>query len=214
MKEPIEVLVLERQVIKFYDEADYKLDSTDNIKTYDKTFISGDKNILTSQIGIELFEDDNLKSSCLIGSEGGGTGITGNSTMISYGGLVICCSNTVFKLTIPDLNLEWKTVADSASCFGIHFLDEDYIVHGELDITRLDKDGKIVWQKGGRDIWTTAEGIDDFAVYNDYILATDWDYNRYKFDFDGKLLEEYKVEPRKEKQTEEKLETNKWWKLW
>ncbi len=67
MKEPIEVLVLERQVIKFYDEADYKLDSTDNIKTYSKTFISGDKNILTSQIGIELFEDNNLKSSCLIG---------------------------------------------------------------------------------------------------------------------------------------------------
>lgn len=214
MKEPIEVLVLERQVIKFYDEADYKLDSTDNIKTYSKTFISGDKNILTSQIGIELFEDDNLKSSCLIGSEGGGTGITGNTTMISYGGLVICCSNTVFKLTIPDLNLEWKTVADSATCFGIHFLDKDYIVHGELDITRLDKDGKIVWQNGGRDIWITAEGIDDFAVYDNYILATDWDYNRYKFDFDGKLLEEYKVEPRKEKQTEEKLETKKWWKLW
>jgi hypothetical protein len=134
--------------------------------------------------------------------------------MISYGGLVICCSNTVFKLTIPDLNLEWKTVADSATCFGIHFLDKDYIVHGELDITRLDKDGKIVWQNGGRDIWITAEGIDDFAVYDDYILATDWGYNRYKFDFDGKLLEEYKVEPRKEKQTEEKLETKKWWKLW
>ena len=214
MKEPVEVLVLERQVIKFYDEGDYKLDSADNIKTYSKTFVSGDKNILTSQIGIELFEDDNLKSSCLIGSEGGGTGITGNTTMISYGGLVICCSNTVFKLTIPDLNLEWKTVADSATCFGIHFLDKDYIVHGELDITRLDKNGKIVWQNGGRDIWITAEGIDDFAVYDDYILATDWDYNRYKFDFDGKLLEEYKVEPRKEKQTEEKLETKKWWKLW
>lgn len=214
MKEPIEVLVLERHVIKFYDEADYKLDSADNIKTYSKTFISGDKNILTSQIGIELFENDNLKSSCLIGSEGGGTGITGNTTMISYGGLVICCSNTVFKLTIPDLNLEWKAVADSATCFGIQFLDKDYVVHGELDITRLDKDGKIVWQKEGRDIWTTAEGIDDFAVYDDYILATDWDYNRYKFDFDGKLIEEYKVEPRKDELTEEKLETKKWWKLW
>ena len=214
MKEPIEVLVLERQVIKFYDEADYKLDSTDNIKKYSKTFISGDKNILTSQIGIELFEDNNLKSSCLIGSEGGGTGITGNTIMISYGGLVICCSNTVFKLTIPTLNLEWKTVADSATCFGIHFLDKDYVVHGELDITRLDKDGKIVWQKGGRDIWTTAEGIDDFAVYDDYILATDRDYNRYKFDFDGKLLEEYKVEPHKAKQNDEKVETKKWWKLW
>ena len=82
MKEPIEVLVLEKQVIKFYNETDYKFDSPDNINKYDKTFISGDKNTLTSQIGVELFEDDKLISSCLIGSEGGGTGITGNTTLI------------------------------------------------------------------------------------------------------------------------------------
>lgn len=198
MKEPIEVLVLERQVIKFFDESDYRFDAMDNIKTYNKTFISGDKKSLTSQIGIEVFEDDELKSSCLIGSEGGGTGITENTTLISYGGLVICCSNTVFKLTIPDLDLEWKTISDSATCFGIHYLGKDYVVHGELEITRLGKDGKIVWQQGGRDIWATAEGYGDFAVYDDYILATDWNYNRYKLDFDGKIIEEYKVDPRKE----------------
>lgn len=214
MKEPIEVLVLENQVIKFFDESDYRFDSMDNIKTYDKTFVSGDKSALTSQIGIEIFEDDKLKSSCIIGSEGGGTGITGNTTLISYGGLVVCCSNTVFKLTIPDLDLEWKTISDSATCFGIHYLDKDYVVHGELEITRLDKDGKIVWKQRGRDIWTTAEAFDDFAVYDYHILATDWEYNRYKFDFDGQLLEEYKVEPRKEEMTVEKDKTKKWWKFW
>lgn len=197
MKEPIEVLVLEKQVIRLFDEVDYKFDSMDNIKTYKKTFISGNKNALTSKIGIEIFEDDKLKSSCIIGSEGGGTGITGNTTLISYGGLVVCCSNTVFKLTIPDLDFEWKTISDSATCFGIHYLGKDYVIHGELEITRLDKDGKIVWKQSGRDIWTTEEAFDNFAVYDDYILATDWAYNRYKFDFDGKLLDEYKVEPRK-----------------
>lgn len=214
MKEPIEVLVLEKQVIELYDEADYKFYSTDNIKTYDKTFISGDKNTLTSKIGIEVFEDNKLKSSCLIGSEGGGTGITGNTTLISYGGLVICCSNTVFKLTLPDLNLEWKTISDSATCFGIHYLNKDYVVHGELEITRLDKNGNIVWQKGGKDIWTTAEAFDDFAVYDNYILATDWGYNRYKFDFDGNIVEEYKVEPHKEKYIDNKNGRKKWWKFW
>jgi hypothetical protein len=214
MKEPIEVLVLERQTIKFYNETDYKFDSSDNVKTYDKTFISGDKNRLTSLIGIELADDNGFNTSCLVGSEGGGTGITGDLTLISYGGLVICCSNTVFKLTIPDLNLEWKTVADSATCFGIQYLDKDYLIHGELEITRLDKDGKIVWQKSGRDIWTTAEGIDDFIVYDDYILATDWEYYRYKFDYDGNLLEEFKVEPHKEKLIDDKKEQKKWWKFW
>ncbi|GGH27344.1 hypothetical protein FAZ19_18900 [Sphingobacterium alkalisoli] len=214
MKEPIEVLVLERQIIKFFDEADYRFDTLDNIKTYEKFFISGDRNMLTSQIGIEIFEDDILKSSCLIGSEGGGTGINGNTTLISYGGIVICCSNTVFKLTIPNLDLEWKTIADTMTCFGIHYLDEDYVVHGELEISRLDKDGKIIWQQGGRDIWTTAEAFDDFAVYDNYILATDWEYNRYKYDFDGNLLEEYKVEQNKVVQTEENIKIKKWWKFW
>jgi len=214
MKEPIEVLVLEKQVIKLFNEDDYRFDSMYNMKTYSKTFISGDKSALTSHIGIEVFEDDELKSSCLICSEGGGAVITGNSTLISYGGLVICCSNTVFKLSIPDLNLEWKTISDSATCFGIHYLDKDYVVHGELEITKLDKDGRIVWQRSGRDIWTTAESIDDFAVYDNFIVATDWTYNRYKFDFDGNVLEEYTIESRKDELKEEKLETKKWWKLW
>jgi hypothetical protein len=227
MKEPIEILVLERHIIKFYDETDYTFGSSDNIKNYDKNFTSGDNDSqMTSIIGIELFEDEKLKSSCLIASEGGGTGIHENSTLISYGGLIVCCSNTVFKLTIPDLNLEWKTISDPVTCFGIHYLDKDYVVHGELEITRLDKDGKIVWQKSGRDIWTTAEGIDDFAVYDDYILATDWDYFRYKFDLDGNLLHEYKIEPQKlntnetdfskniiEQQDEAQV-TRKWWKFW
>lgn len=195
MKEPIEILVLERHIIKFYNETDYTFGSSDNFKKYDKIFISGDNNILTSQIGIELFEEEKIKASCLIGSEGGGTVITENSILISYGGLVICCSNTIFKLTIPDLNLEWKTISDKSTCFGIHYLDKDYVVHGELEITKLDKEGQIIWQKSGRDIWTTAEGFDDFAVYENYILATDWDYHRYKFDLDGNLLEEYKVDP-------------------
>jgi hypothetical protein len=214
MKEPVEILVLKRHIIKFYDETHYAVGSADNVNTYDKTFISGDPNTLTSQIGIELFEDEELVASCLIGSEGGGTGINANSSLISYGGLVICCSHTIFKLTIPDLNLEWKTIADTATCFGIYYLDKDYIVHGELEITRLDKDGKIIWQQGGRDIWTTAEGIDDFAVYDDHILTTDWDYNRYKFDFDGKLLEEYKVEPTKTTQMIDEQVKKKWWKIW
>ena len=96
-------------------------------------------------------------------------------------------------MKIPDLSLEWKTVADSASCFGIYYLDQDYVVQGELEITRLDKTGKIIWKYSGEDIWTNENGIDDFAVYDDYILATDWAYNRHKLDFDGKVLDIYNI---------------------
>ncbi len=214
MKESIEVLVLEKYVIKFYDESDFSFESSDNLFLYNNIYLNGDKDILTSIVGIKLFEENDLVSSCLIGSEGGGTGINPNSILISYGGLVVCCSNTVFKLTIPGLRLGWKTKADMATCFEIYELDKDYVVHGEMEITRLDKNGQIVWQQGGRDIWTTAEGIDDFVVYDNYILATDWDFNRYKFDFDGKLLEDYKIEPKNVLSANEKGQTKKWWSFW
>lgn len=213
MKKPVEVLVLEKHTIKFYDESRYFTDRSES-KTYDKTFISGDKNYSAALIGIEITDAEGNTTSCLIGAEGGLTGINGSTTLISYGGIVICCSDTVFKLTIPDLNLEWKTVADPMTCFEIDYLDKDYIVHGELLITRLDKDGKIIWQNGGRDIWTTPEGIDVFTVYDDYILATDWYYNKYKFDFDGNTIEEYKVEPPKKEITSQITKTKKWWNFW
>lgn len=82
----------------------------------------------------------------------------------------------------------WKTKADQATCFEIFKHKDDYIVHGELEISRLDKNGNIVWQQGGRDIFTTLDGKDDFAITDEYILATDWANRKYKFDFDGKII--------------------------
>lgn len=52
MKEPIEVLVLERYIIKFYDESEYKFDSSDNLTTYNKIYLNGDKDSLNSLVGI------------------------------------------------------------------------------------------------------------------------------------------------------------------
>jgi hypothetical protein len=42
MKEPVQILVFEKHIIKFYDETDYTFGSSDNNKTYDKTFTSGE----------------------------------------------------------------------------------------------------------------------------------------------------------------------------
>ena len=214
MKAPFESLVLEKHLIKLYNEHDYKLNSADNLKSYDKVFINGDESIPTSLIGIEIYESDFLVSSCLIAADGGGTGVNPNSSLISYGGIVICCSSSVFKLTIPTLNLEWVTKADPATCFGIHYLDDDYLVHGELELTRLNKNGQIVWQKSGRDIWTTQEGVDDLAIYDNHILATDWSDFTYKFDFDGNLLDEYKVEKTYNHLPNQKESEKKWWQFW
>ncbi|AWH87017.1 hypothetical protein HYN59_13005 [Flavobacterium album] len=126
----------------------------------------------------------------MVGSDGGATGIHNHSAIISQNELMLCCSDTVFKLIIPDLSLQWKTIADSVTCFGIYPHKDGYIVHGELEITYLNTYGQIVWQVGGRDIWTTIEGAaDDFKIFDKYIIARDWGHNKYKIDFNGNITD-------------------------
>jgi hypothetical protein len=88
-------------------------------------------------------------------------------------------------LSIPELDLLWQTQADQITCFGLYAYNDTYIVHGELGISRLDKDGKILWQKTGADIFTTLEGENIFEIADSYILVKDWEHRLYKFDFDG-----------------------------
>lgn len=75
-----------------------------------------------------------------------------------------------------------------ATCFGIFKYKEDYIIHGEVEITRLSNDGKIIWQQSGADIFTSLNSEKEDFVISEYILATDWDNRKYKFDFDGNQI--------------------------
>ncbi len=125
----------------------------------------------------------------MIGCASGATGIHGNSQIIQKDKLTICCSNTVFCLSLPNLNLIWKTQADQATCFGIFKLQDSFIVHGELEISKLDLNGNILWQNCGADIFTSLNGLDTFEIRDSFIQVRDWENRIYKFDFDGKGIE-------------------------
>ena len=84
--------------------------------------------------------------------------------------------------------ITWRTKADTATCFEIYKYQESYIIHGELEISRLDNDGKILWQKIGADVFTTLDGEDNFVLTDNNILATDWENNKYKFDYHGRSV--------------------------
>ena len=126
--------------------------------------------------------------SAVIRSNGGKTAIHDTSEIIESDRFLICCSDTVFCLSIPDLTLLWRTKADTGTCFEIYKYQESYIIHGELEISRLDKHGKILWQQIGADVFTTLDGEDNFVLTDNYILATDWENNKYKFDYNGRLV--------------------------
>ena len=169
--------------------ADYTLNSTDN-NPYDLVYLEDAGGICPTFIGLKIYADtDSLFKSAIIGAQGGSTRVHETSHILKSDRVVICCSDTVFCLSIPDLYLNWKTKSDIATCFEIFKYKEDYIIHGELEITRLSNDGKILWQKGGNDIFTPSHSIaEDFIITEDYILATDWDKRKYKFDFEGNII--------------------------
>jgi hypothetical protein len=178
----------EKYRIDIYADQAFTEGSADNINKYDFVYFDKSEYHFPSVYGIKIFQDDTLIKSAVIGSIGGGTGIHDTSTIIENDRLLVCCSDTIFCLSIPDLSLLWRTKADRATCFEIYKYQDSYIIHGELEITRLDKNGKILWQQSGSDIFTTLDGKDNFIITDNYILATDWENRKYKIDFNGKLI--------------------------
>ena len=177
-----------KYIIELIDESNYSSRSVDNNFNYHQQYDNEPGYIPSTQIGIKLYEGDRLISNALIKSSGGATKIHKTSQVLNNESITICCSNSIFNLSIPKLSLLWKTIADDVTCFQIFKYQEDYIIHGELNITRLSKNGEILWQNSGADIFVSQNDQDHFEFINDMIQVKDWNNQLYKFDINGKLL--------------------------
>lgn len=181
-------LEINKYSVELIDESDYSSNSTDNHFKYEQQYVNEQEHKPTTQIGIKLYEGGSLISSAIVRSTGGASGIHQTSQILTNDILTICCSESVFSLSIPKLTLEWITKADEATCFQIFKHKEDFIIHGELNISRLTRNGEILWQNSGADIFTTEKGEDNFELRNEIIQVRDWNNQLYKFDLDGKHL--------------------------
>jgi hypothetical protein len=179
-------LEIEKYRVELVDETSHTSNSTDNLFQYKNEYATQDGYKPANQIGIKIYEGESVISNAIIKSSGGASGIHQTSQILTNERLTICCSESVFSLSIPKLNLEWITKADDATCFQIFKYKEDFIIHGELNVTRLTSKGEIVWQNSGADIFTTEKGIDDFELKNEIIKVRDWNNRLYKFDINGK----------------------------
>ena len=175
--------------IEVIDEPTYTFGSSDNTFNYSKHYFGdGGTEYPTSKHGIRINKDDQIIDSCIIISSGGATGIYPNSSLLDNDQLLLCCCDTIFCLTLPELDLKWKTQADLATCFQIFQQQDDYIIHGELQVTKLDREGNQKWKFGGADIFVSIDNDEEFKLEPGGILLTDFAKTKYKIDFDGKLL--------------------------
>lgn len=174
--------------LEIIDEKQHSNDSRDCLSNYEKVYLNDSDYSPSSLFGLKAWLNNELFTTALIGATGGGTGLHERSQIINEDRIVMCCSNSLFCLKLPELELLWTIEVEWATCFEIFEYNQDYIVHGETTVSRISHSGEIIWQQNGSDIFTTLEGIDDFIVTEDYIIATDWDYRTYKFDFDGNKI--------------------------
>jgi hypothetical protein len=160
----------------------YSFGSMDNRKIYSHEFRVDNEPYQPSSLhAVRVFsiEDQTEVADCILGSTGGASGIHENSAIINEASLVIAVGPFMVSLSLPDLKLNWKTLTDDATCFGVYHSKKNrcYISHGELDVARVSYDGVIEWTNSGADIFTNG-----FTVTDNQVEAIDWNEKLYVWD--------------------------------
>jgi hypothetical protein len=78
---------------------------------------------------------------------------------------------------------------DFATCFSIYKYEKDFIVHGEIDISRITINGDIKWQYSGADIFVNLNGELSFDIVGEEIRLIDFQGNRYTLNGDGETVD-------------------------
>ena len=178
--------------IDIIDDKTYTLNSVDNLVAYQLVYFEGegyeDRFYPTSKHGIRVSLDNIEISSAIICEIGGATTIHENSFVINNDSIFICCCDKVYSLGLPNLDLKWIKRFDPATCFGIYEFGNDFIIHGELQISKINKKGELKWDFGARDIFVLQNGGKAMTIDNDMIYLKDWEGYEYILDSNGKEI--------------------------
>jgi hypothetical protein len=128
------------------------------------------------------------------------------SVKIDDNNLIMSLGFNFISLNLNNLSLNWNLKPDMAEVFEFYDFQNDYLLRGEVEIHRIDKNGQIKWSYGGRDIWVNMDGKREVQIEDNAIRLLDFDSNEYLIDFDGNTLEDKPIDktvkPRR-----------KWWQL-
>lgn len=177
--------------IEFLNEEDYSIKSVDNIRRYDFEYSTGveieERFRATSKHGIRV--NDNLSneaiSSAIICEYGGATTIHKKSFFIDNQKIWICVCDKIYCLKLPKLDIEWFGRFDYATNFSINNFKDDFIIHGELEILRINRKGEVKWRFGARDIFVSQSGENNFNINKDKVEVQDWEGYKYVIDENG-----------------------------
>ena len=139
----------------------------------------------TSQHGIIVEELDGTINSAIVLANGVPTSVHKKSYHIENNSIMICCGDVLFSLALPDLRLIWKTKIDIGRAIAIYKMNNDYIIEGEIGVSRINSFGKIIWERESLYTSTKNAWINEFKIIGKYIFTRSWDERKIQYDFNG-----------------------------
>ncbi|GAA4848908.1 hypothetical protein [Algivirga pacifica] len=178
-------------LIEVLNEYDYSVHSTDNINSYQLEYSKGaivqERIHPISKHGIrvkDLALEHELSSAILCEFKGA-TSVHKKSFYIDHDKIWICVCNAIYCLGIPNLKLIWYGQYDPATNISLLPFMDDFIIHGELEIIRINRDGEIQWKFDAPDIFITESGTENFRIHEKTIEVEDWQNTAYTIDENG-----------------------------
>jgi hypothetical protein len=117
----------------------------------------------------------------VVGGAAGATGVHDKSALILHESLFLAvCDHVVCIDLLLAPAFRWATKVDFATCFGVHHdpARGALISHGEMEIARLSRDGRIIWRSSGKDIFS------GFSLQHDHIEAIDFNGRKYRLAYE------------------------------
>lgn len=149
----------------------------------------------SSYLEISVFEGRNEINSGLISGINGGVWLhketeenQGQSVQLSNGDLILSLGCNLVSIQIPTLKVNWNIVPDSAEIFEFYNLENDILLRGELQIHRIDLNGRIRWSYSGKNIWVNIDGKPEVTILENRIKLIDFNHDEYLIDFYGNSI--------------------------
>lgn len=147
-----------------------------------------------SCLAIVCIKNNNKKTCLITGIDGGGrlhlSARSNNSQTIKpiNNDLIMCLGFTMASFNLDKFNFNWKIRPDTAEVFDFYDLENDFLIRGEVEIHRIDRNGNLKWSFGGLDIWFNPNGEREVTILNDVIELVDFQSNKYVIDYQGKCI--------------------------
>lgn len=179
--------------IEIVNDRSYSTRSSDNLINYKFEYSGGQLNqsrIYTiNKRGIILRDvaSSEVISSAILCENGGRTDVSEDVYKLENEKLWICVGDKIYCLNLPDLTVDWFNRIDYGTNYSINIFKNDFLIHGELGIIRIEKSGAIKWRfMGGGGIFLPGEG--KLKISDDFIELIDGNNEKFTIDEFGKEI--------------------------